>query len=215
MDTLPLHASLGMAASAPHQDAAIERAPSDNAATAPPFDNGGAVFMPPDASWLSVPPLEDEDLLGWPKWLHPVYPDNDTAVSMSATADETLHPSILPATVLPPVAHVLLPVAQTAEDADQFEMADPAVPTATAVTPSFGAGCKGVKRLRPKQLTQALRTWMERHRKPYATLEEKTAVAHALSISVPQVTNFCNNFRKRYFKVGNKLTSYRKLVSPR
>jgi hypothetical protein len=55
---------------------------------------------------------------------------------------------------------------------------------------------------------------MERRQtKPYATLEEKKLVSGALEISVEQVTNFCNNFRKRFVKVGDKLTSYRELVS--
>ena len=37
--------------------------------------------------------------------------------------------------------------------------------------------------------------------------------AEALSIPVEQVTNFCNNYRKRFLKVGTKLTSYRELVA--
>ena len=58
-----------------------------------------------------------------------------------------------------------------------------------------------------------LHSWIERRHVPYASLEEKKMVAEALSISVAQVTNFCNNNRKRYVKVGAWLTSYRTLVS--
>jgi hypothetical protein len=69
------------------------------------------------------------------------------------------------------------------------------------------------KPLRPKELTRALRSWMERRHTPYATLEEKSLIAKAMYISVAQVTNFCNNYRKRFSKVGDKLTSYSKLAS--
>ena len=81
-------------------------------------------------------------------------------------------------------------------------------PSPAAATSSCDAASKGEKRRRPKKITSALRLWVEHTQKPYATLEEKTFVARALDISVSQVTNFLNNYRKRYARVGGKLTSY-------
>ncbi|KAJ1478835.1 hypothetical protein T484DRAFT_1903895 [Baffinella frigidus] len=208
MSPLAAQASLGPAASAPHEDAALERAPCDSSATGPSFDEGGAVFMPPNSEWLAVEPLEEGDFHRWPKWLHSVFPDhNDAAVSMTSRPPSPTAPSMLPESV----AAIVEPIVEAAPTPDE-----PTPPEPTATAPSCSASNnKGEKRHRPKQLTQELRSWMERRRKPYATLEEKTAIAAVLSISIPQVTNFCNNFRKRYFKVGKKLTSYRELVSTR
>jgi len=77
-----------------------------------------------------------------------------------------------------------------------------------AATLYRNAASKGEKHLRPKKLTKALHSWMEKCHTPYPTLEEKRMAAVALQIPLSQVTSFCNNYRKRYFKVGNKLTSY-------
>ncbi|KAJ1480588.1 hypothetical protein T484DRAFT_1956314 [Baffinella frigidus] len=187
------------------ESTALAHAPFDNSATWPHFDQGGAVFMPPDSAWLAVEPLEEEDFFSWAESLDPVNPDHD-----DAAASETSRPT---SPSLPPSqpAPVLLSVAPIAEDyEDQFELTPP--PSTEAVTLSCNATRKGEKLLRPKELTQALRYWLERHRTPYATLEEKNLVAGALNISVAQVTNFCNNYRKRFSKVGDTLTSYRKLA---
>ncbi|KAJ1471559.1 hypothetical protein T484DRAFT_3509250 [Baffinella frigidus] len=104
--------------------------------------------------------------------------------------------------------YLVLPTATIAEDyPDQSGLT--LTPSPAAAAPSSHAE----KRFRPKALTNALRFWMERLGRPYATLEEKKLVAEALEISVAQVTNFCNNYRKRFAKVGNTLTSYSKLAS--
>ncbi|KAJ1472175.1 hypothetical protein T484DRAFT_2025807 [Baffinella frigidus] len=105
-------------------------------------------------------------------------------------------------------AYLVLSAVPIAEDyADQYGLT--LAPSPDAAAPSSHAE----KRFRPKALTNALRFWMERLHRPYATLEEKKLVAEALEISVAQVTNFCNNYRKRFAKVGNTLTSYSKLAS--
>jgi len=165
-----------------------------------PFNQG--VFMPPDSAWLAVEPLGDEDLLRWPGSLDLVKPGNNDADASEMS--RATSPSLLP-------APVLLPVAPIADDhVDQlFEMPLPAFAAATLSCHSASKE----KRLRPKELTKKLRSWMERHHKPYANLDEKKMIAEALSIPVAQVTNFCNNYRKRFSKVGDKLTSYRVLVS--
>ncbi|KAJ1468849.1 hypothetical protein T484DRAFT_1983587 [Baffinella frigidus] len=182
--------------------AALARAPSDKSATW----RQGTVFTPPDSAWLAVEPLGEQDLLRWPGCIDSANPNNNGAAvsEMSRPTSPSLPPS--------QPAPVPLPVAPIAEDyQDQFELTPP--PSTEADTPSCNATRKGEKRLHPKELTQALRYWLERHHKPYATLEEKKFIAGALNISVAQVTNFCNNFRKRFSKVGDKLTSYSKLVS--
>jgi hypothetical protein len=121
----------------------------------------------------------------WPVWRTPVNPDhNDAAASLAP-------------------APVLLP-----EYVDLSEVTPPA-----AANPSCHAASKDEKILRPRELTMVLHSWLERRPAPYASLEEKKMIAEALSIPVTQVTNFCNNFRKRYVKVGTKLTSYRELAS--
>ena len=152
--------------------------------------------MPSDSAWMAVEPLGDEDFFSWPGWL--------TASEISRPTSPSLPP--------PQSAPVLLPVAPIAEDnVEQFEETPP--PSFAAATPSCHAASKGKKRLRPKELTMALRSWMEWRQAPYASLEEKKMIAEALSIPVAQVTNFCNNYRKRFAKVGTKLTSYRELAS--
>ncbi|KAJ1478871.1 hypothetical protein T484DRAFT_1903894 [Baffinella frigidus] len=159
---------------------------------------------PSDKSATAVEPLGEEDLLHWPRCIDSANPNNN-----GADASEASRPTSPP---LPPSqpAPVLLPVAPIA-DVGPFELTRPA--SSDVATPSGNAASKDEKRLRPKELTQVLRSWMERHHKPYATLEEKKFVAGALNISVAQVTNFCNNYRKRFVKVGDTLTSYRKLAS--
>ena len=152
--------------------------------------------MPPDSAWMAVEPLGDEDFFSWPGWF---------------TASEFSLPT-LPSVPRSQLAPIYLPVAPIAEVyVDQFEEKPP--PSFAAATPSCHAASMGKKRLRPRDLTIALRSWMERHHTPYATLEEKKKIAEALSIPVAKVTNFCNNYRKRFFKVGTKLTSYRELAS--
>ncbi|KAJ1477984.1 hypothetical protein T484DRAFT_3640865 [Baffinella frigidus] len=165
-------ASVDPAASAPHDDAALQHAPYDYSATDPFLHNGGAAFFEPDYDWPALGPLDDEDFRNWLGWLDPVNTDhNDPATSLAQDI-------------------VTLP-------------SSPA-----AATPSHNPASKVEKRLRPKQITNALRFWVDRLDKPYATLAEKKLVAEALNIAVAQVTTFCNNHRKRQAKVGGKLTSY-------
>jgi hypothetical protein len=106
-------------------------------------------------------------------------------------------------------APVLLPVAPIAEDyVDPFQVTPATVPS--VANPSCHAASNSyTKPLRSRELTMMMRFWMESRQTPYATLEEKHHIAQALNIPVAQVTNFCNNYRKRYLKVGQKLTSYR------
>jgi len=153
-----------------------------------------------DFGWLALEPLLDD----WPGWL---ISDNDDAATSDASP--TTLPSVLPSHPAP----VLLPVTASAEKcADQLALTPTAAP-ATVYT-SCHAASKGEKRLRPRALTMVLRTWMERFpRAPYASLEEKKMIAGVLSIPVEQVTNFCNNYRKRFHKVGTKMTSYRELAA--
>jgi hypothetical protein len=150
-----------------------------------------------DSDWMALEPLLDEDFLRWHGWNH-----NDAAASQTPLPTPLASQPWQPAPVLLPVEDYV----------DQFEWTP--APAPAAAHPSYDAASKGEKRLRPKQLTAALRFWLERRlSKPYATLEEKKLAAEALNLSVAQVTNFCNNYRKRYAKVGDKLTSYRELVS--
>ena len=155
-----------------------------------------------DFGWLNLEPLLDN----WAGWLEPVNPAHNDAAATSASRPTS--PSSLPSQPAP----VLLPVAPIAEDfVDLSELAPPTAPA--AAHRSSDAASKGEKRLRPRELTRVLRLWLERRQAPYASLEEKKMMAAALDIPVTQVTNFCNNFRKRYVKVGVKLTSYRELAS--
>jgi hypothetical protein len=181
-----------------------------------------------DSDWMALEPLADEGFLHWQGWRDfdneaaaSVVFNNDAAASVDlstplhnshSAASEISRPTSPPVALSHP-APVLLPVAPIAEDfVCLFEVTPPTAPAAT--NRACYTTSKDGKRLRPKELTEALRSWMERRQtKPYATLEEKKLVAGALEISVEQVTNFCNNFRKRFVKVGDKLTSYRELVS--
>ena len=155
-----------------------------------------------DFDWLALEPLLDN----WAGWLVPSTSDhNDAAESTSRPTSPSLPPP-QPAPILPPVTPI-------AEDyVDLSELTPPAAPA--AAKPSCHAASKGEKRLRPRELTIVLRTWLERcPQAPYARLEEKKMIAEAMSIPVSQVTNFCNNFRKRFAKVGEKRTSYRELFA--
>lgn len=58
------------------------------------------------------------------------------------------------------------------------------------------------------ETNHALRAWMAAHVEPYPTLEDKVAIANKLGLTVKQVNNFCNNYRKRYHKCGDKTESY-------
>ena len=93
----------------------------------------------------------------------------------------------------------------------------PSMAPSQPVTAAKAARPSKEKRSRPRELTTALYFWMERrhHNVPYASLDEKKSVAAALGISTAQVTNFCNNYRKRYIvKSGaHQPTSYIALVS--
>jgi hypothetical protein len=94
-----------------------------------------------------------------------------------------------------------------AEDyADQF--GPTLAPSPAAVAHSSHAE----KRFRPKARTNALRSWIKRFPVPYTTLEEKKRIAETLDISVAQVTTFCHNYRKRFYKIGDMQMSYRQVV---
>ena len=160
------------------------------------FDFASSSGHEDDLGWQALEAVIEE----WPGWLHPVNPKHDDARPTST--------SLAPSQPAP----VLLPVAPIAEDyVGLSTLTPPAAPA--AAKPSCHAANKGEKQLRPRELTKLLRNWLERHQAPYVSLEEKKMVAEALSISVEKVTNFCNNYRKRYVKVGAKLTSYRELAS--
>ena len=190
-----------------------------------------------DSDWMSLAPLVDQGFLGWKAWndfdndagvfyngeaeAASVVFSHDAAASVNlstplqdshAAASEISRPTS-PSVAPSHPAPVLLPAAPIAEDCVHLLESTPP-PAPAAENRACHATSKEGKRLRPKQLTKALRSWMERRQtKPYASLEEKKLVAVQLDISVEQVTNFCNNFRKRFAKVGDKLTSYRELVS--
>ena len=73
---------------------------------------------------------------------------------------------------------------------------------------------EGEKEQAKRNVTEGLRFWICHCRKtPYPTTEEIGMIAHALHITVPQVRNFCNNFRKRFTQSrvegGHTLTSYK------
>ena len=143
--------------------------------------------------WLALEAVIDE----WPGWHTPVNLDhNDAAASNTPRPTSPSFPSSQPEPVLRPVASI-------ADDyVDLSELTPPA-------NPSCHTASKGEKSLRPRELTMVLRSWLERRQAPYASLAEMKMIAEAFSISVALVTNFCNNYRKRYVKVGTKLTSYR------
>ena len=158
-----------------------------------------------DFSWLALETVIDE----WPGWLTPVNSDHDDAGGPS-TPNTTTLPAASSCSGLtghPGHSSIDVDTVHVSSNGEQGreEASNTSLPTAS----------KGEKKLGSRELTTVLRSWLERHQAPYVSLDEKKAIAAALSISVARVTNFCNNFRKRYVKVGAKLTSYRELVSIR
>jgi hypothetical protein len=60
-----------------------------------------------------------------------------------------------------------------------------------------------------KDMTKRLQHWITFFPRPYATIDDKKAIATVLGIKHAQVTTFCNNYRKRYGKkVGGVIQSY-------
>jgi hypothetical protein len=82
------------------------------------------------------------------------------------------------------------------------------VTTVTLSSPDVASNCG--KKLQSKYIRDALLHWMTQIQDPYMNIEQKKHIATALNIPVAQVSNFCNNHRKRYFKFDNKMTSYSK-----
>jgi len=156
-----------------------------------------------DFGWLALENVIDN----WAGWLSPVNTDHTDAAA-SDTSGPTA-PSLPPSQPAP----VILPFAPIAEDDVELSgLTPPAAPA--AANPSLHPASKGTQRPRPRELTMMLRCWMERcPQAPYASLAEKKMIAGFLSIPVAQVTNFANNYRKRFLNVGAKLTSYRALVA--
>jgi hypothetical protein len=65
-----------------------------------------------------------------------------------------------------------------------------------------------VKDINTLEVRKLLKAWISCFKTPYTTFSEKKNIAEILGITYLQVTNFCNNHRKRYSKVGNTLKSY-------
>jgi hypothetical protein len=59
-----------------------------------------------------------------------------------------------------------------------------------------------------KETNQKLRDWIQRFQRPYVSREDKASAANAMGIPYSQITNFCNNYRKRYVKIGDIEQSY-------
>jgi len=60
-----------------------------------------------------------------------------------------------------------------------------------------------------KQIRQNLLIWISMiPTSPFPLLIEKIYIANIFDISLSYVTNFCNNYRKRYSKINNKTISY-------
>ena len=49
---------------------------------------------------------------------------------------------------------------------------------------------------------------MAAHVEPYATSEDRLAIADKLGLTVSQINNCWNNYRKQYHKCGDKTESY-------
>ena len=65
---------------------------------------------------------------------------------------------------------------------------------------------------RRKEVTKALREWVNSFSTPYLSFENKTHISVVLGIPVTQVTMFCNNHRKRYIATANnKPLSYNQM----
>jgi hypothetical protein len=100
-------------------------------------------------------------------------------------------------------------------DAAASDTSPPLPPSKPTLAPSPAAvahSSHAEKRFRPKARTNALRSWIKRFPVPYTTLEEKKRIAETLDISVAQVTTFCHNYRKRFYKIGDMQMSYRQVV---
>lgn len=57
-------------------------------------------------------------------------------------------------------------------------------------------------------VSDALRKWLMRFKYPYPTTDQKKAIAKVVGVTHVQVSNFCNNYRKRYGKIGDAKKSY-------
>jgi hypothetical protein len=68
------------------------------------------------------------------------------------------------------------------------------------------------KKTRDKQLRINLLIWIKMNQSyPFPSLIDKKYVADLLKTHVNYVNNFCNNYRKRYVKLGKKKISYSEL----
>jgi hypothetical protein len=110
----------------------------------------------------------------------------------AAHAENVMAPPVHPENVMAPPVH------------PENNAAAAAAPNAAAH--SSRVRKKGIKG--PSNITKQLRDWVNRFETPYLTLENKQHVAMVLGITVPQVTCFCYNYRKRYAKAGSKVYSY-------
>jgi hypothetical protein len=52
------------------------------------------------------------------------------------------------------------------------------------------------------EVTKKLRDWISKLPNPYSTREENIKIAKELGVSQTQVSNFCNNHRKRFMKTA-------------
>ena len=60
------------------------------------------------------------------------------------------------------------------------------------------------------QIRQHLLIWINViPNSPFPSLIDKKYIANYFDISFSYVTNFCNNYRKRYKKINNKTISYK------
>lgn len=68
--------------------------------------------------------------------------------------------------------------------------------------PPLQADAKRCPLLAAKKRSQGqfLRAWAENHGRPFASHDEKEMLARHLDMTIPQVTNFFNNARKRWRK---------------
>ncbi|KAJ1465313.1 hypothetical protein T484DRAFT_1757509 [Baffinella frigidus] len=56
-------------------------------------------------------------------------------------------------------------------------------------------------------VTSCLRDWISQFKTPYTTRLERKCIARVLGVTHIQVSNFCNNHRKRYQKSGSTTVS--------
>ena len=59
-----------------------------------------------------------------------------------------------------------------------------------------------------KDATRILQHWISSFQTPYTSAAEKKSIAKVLGVTHTQVTTFCNNYRKRYVKLGKISQSY-------